>query len=254
MPKPSPISSDVTDAVRPVWLNTYWVENALGLCEGIWRHAAELNVSHPHFFGLVAKYAVDSAVLGLCKLYDSSNPQYKKDTVLNLNEHLRGHLTAAYASRLDAAVLVELGASCRSASEIVSSLRGGTDFPRVAAKIYATIDEHMPRPDKASPLQGLFIHRNKFIAHQQQLATLTELVKEKLKSLPSLDEMEKLNRWAMAFCRLVVTLMSNETLLPHAVSARVAALNVIAKVLGKNFDQVSSGEAYQECENFYRRF
>jgi hypothetical protein len=46
--------------------------------------------------------------------------------------------------------------------------------------------------------------------------------------------------------------MTNESFLPHtALSARMAALNVVAKILGKNFDP--GGADYQEREEFYRK-
>lgn len=241
------------EVVGPVWLNTYWVHNALGLSEGIWRHAEELNTYHGHFFGLATKYAIESAVLGICKLYDGSNAQFKKDTVLNLSEHLRSHFTVTYAGRLGADLLVELGASAQTAQGIVASIRCGRDFSRAKEKICGIIDQHMPRPEKGTPLKRLLTHRNKVIAHQQQLTTLTALVREELNLLPSLNEMENLNRWAMAFCRLVVTVLSDETLLPHALSARTAALNVVAKALGKNFDHINTSAAYQEREQFYSR-
>jgi hypothetical protein len=65
--------------------------------------------------------------------------------------------------------------------------------------------------------------------------------------------MEKINNWASNFCELIALIMTNETLLPHAVSARMAALHVVAKVLGKNFDSATDGAAYQEREAFFRR-
>jgi hypothetical protein len=34
--------------LKPVWLNTFWVQNALGLCEGIWKHGDDLQ-QHQHF-------------------------------------------------------------------------------------------------------------------------------------------------------------------------------------------------------------
>jgi hypothetical protein len=243
----------VMEIAGPVWLNTYWVENALGLCEGMWVHADELNVDHGHFFALATKYALDVAVLGICKLYDGSTPQYKKDTVLSLNEYLRTNLAQKFARRLDTDLLVDLGASEQEAGKLVASLNGNASLSSIKGEIFKIVDLNMPRNESGSPLKRLFTHRNKNIAHQQQLATLTALVSGELKDLPSLHEMLTLNKWASDFCRFVVTLTSNETLLPHAVSARMAALNVAAKVLGKTFDPSKDGAAYRERETFYRR-
>jgi hypothetical protein len=228
--------SPVMQLVRPVWLNTYWVANALGLCEGLWPHADELNVDHGHFFALVTKYSIDAAVLGLCKLYDRSNPQYKKDTIPSLNEHLKINFTPQYSQRLDAGILIDLGASEDTAAEIVTRLRGNGDFADTKTKIFELIDQQMPRRKNGSPLRRLFTHRDKNIAHQEQLIEAPEYVKEAPKSLPSFEDMLSLNKWASDFCRLVVTLLSNESLLTSPVSAQIAALNVVEKVLGKKFD------------------
>jgi hypothetical protein len=75
-----PDPDEVRAALDPVWYNTHWVKEALGLYEGVSKHADELNVNHAHFFGLVQKFALDVSVIGLCKLYDTSNPIYQKDT------------------------------------------------------------------------------------------------------------------------------------------------------------------------------
>jgi hypothetical protein len=78
-------------------------------------------------------------------------------------------------------------------------------------------------------------------------------VREQCERLPSLDDMEKLNNWACTFCELTCCIMTNETCLSHTVHARMAALNVVAKVLGKNFDNPGHPD-YQEREAFYQRF
>lgn len=71
-----------------------------------------------------------------------------------------------------------------------------------------------------------------------------------VKYLLSFDEMEKLNAWSMSFCEFIACLLSNETFLPHAVSARMAALHVVAKILGKDFD---TGANYDEQEAFFKK-
>jgi hypothetical protein len=47
--------------------------------------------------------------------------------------------------------------------------------------------------------------------------------------------------------------MTSETLLLHTVSARMAALHVVAKVLDKRFDSATDGASYQAQEAFFRR-
>jgi AbiU2 len=243
----------IMEVVGPVWLNTYWVENALGICEGIWSHANEINAEHRHFFGLTSKYATDAAVLGICRLYDTSNPKYRKDTVFSLLRHFKNNFSAFFPVRLRESFLVELGASGEIAQRIVACLHSSSDISEKKEGIISLLDRHVPRPNNNSCLKLLFTHRDKVIAHQEQLSTLSALLKSQLKFLPSLAEMESLNNWAMSLCRLVVTGLSNETLLPHPVSARIAALNVIAKVLGKNFNPHGGAAAYQEWEAFYQK-
>jgi hypothetical protein len=68
--------------------------------------------------------------------------------------------------------------------------------------------------------------------------------------LPSLDDLEKLNHWSCRFCQLLACTLTNETFAPHAVSARMAALDVVAKVLEKKFDSLKGGVDYEE---FYRK-
>ena len=55
--------------LKPVWTNTYWIKNALDLCAGIWKHAAEIPSQHHHFFALVQEFAVRCAVLDLSLIH-----------------------------------------------------------------------------------------------------------------------------------------------------------------------------------------
>jgi hypothetical protein len=66
--------------------------------------------------------------------------------------------------------------------------------------------------------------------------------------LPSLDEIETLNSWSMSFCEFTACMLSNESFLPHSVSARMAALHVVAKILGKDLE---CGGCYSEGEDFF---
>jgi hypothetical protein len=63
--------------------------------------------------------------------------------------------------------------------------------------------------------------------------------------------MEKINNWACTFCQFTGDLMTNESFSPHTVSARMAALNIAAKLLDKKFDH--GGADYQEREAFFSR-
>jgi hypothetical protein len=75
--------------LKPVWTNTYWIKNALDLCAGIWKHGAEIPPQHHHFFALVQEFALRSAVLDTCKLYDHSNRRFAKHTIPDLLQYAR---------------------------------------------------------------------------------------------------------------------------------------------------------------------
>jgi hypothetical protein len=75
------------DLVRPVWVNTHWVKNALEQYEDLSQYAEELNKVHGHFWGITQKFALDSAVMGICKLYDTTNRRFKKYTIPELISH-----------------------------------------------------------------------------------------------------------------------------------------------------------------------
>jgi hypothetical protein len=235
--------------LKPVWLNTYWVQNALGLCEGIWKHGDDLQ-QHQHFFGLVHNFTVSAAILGICKLFARSNPRYDKDTIPDLIDYVKIHLTDTYTSRLDKQTLIDLGVCDVAATRIVSGFKRSSTFPETRELLLQIVEPLIPTCDNNPVLKQLFTVRDKFIAHQERMCLS---VIEQYKLLPCLQDMETLNNWACTFCQFTCCIMTNETYLPHTVSARMAALNVVAKVLGKNFDDPSAID-YQQREAFYKRF
>jgi hypothetical protein len=237
-------------ALDPVWFNTYWVKNALELYEGVSLHAEKLNAEYGLFFGLVQKFSMDSAVLGICRLFDRSNQQYEKNTVPQLMDYLKTHFTETYIARLTPKLLIELGIPDADSKKMVMDLKDHAVFDKTKAVILAKLDELMPTSKENKALEQLFSHRNKILAHQEKLG---ETLKEQLRYLPSLDDMEKLNRWAGDFCLFVIHALSNTSLVPNGTSARMAALNVAAKILGKNFDPSKGGAELKEYEAFYRR-
>jgi len=233
-----------TDELRarldPVWFNTHWVKNALELYEGVSKHAEELNVNHAHFFGLVQKFALDSAVLGICKLFDRSNPQYQKDTIPELFAYLKIHLTDSYISRLKTETLTRLGVSEHDAGGLATGLRAAFGDTRII--FIDTVKGLMPNVRKDESLKRLLTYRNKTAAHQERI---DGSLKEFLKYLPSLDEIERLNKWAMNFCILCISLLTpNIVIMPSGRSARMAALNVAAKLLDKKFTSFAEREAF----------
>jgi hypothetical protein len=236
--------SELMVILNGVWANTYWVKNALELYEGITRHATELD-AHSHFFALVQQFSLDAAALGICKLFDRSTPTYKKNTVPELMDYLTSHFTDDYISRLDTATLGNLGICDIDANDIAMNFHRGTALPSTKMHLLNLVNNTMPGSKNPS-LTKLLAYRNKFIAHQERVS---DALKEQLRSLPSLDDMAKINEWATNFCQLVTCVLTNMTLLSNGPSARIAALHVVAKVLGKDLERAS----YQEREAFYKK-
>ena len=233
--------------LKPLWTNTYWIKNALDLCEGIWQHGAEIPPRHHHFFALVQEFALRSAVLDTCKLYDHSNRRFAKDTIPALLQYARDHFTDTYICRVDEKQLVNLGVCVEDARLIVHGFKAGSGSSATKDRLFALLEPLLPACATNSTLEKLFLVRDKVVAHQEQL---TGAMHGRVKDLPSLDEMEKLNAWSMSFCEFVACLLSNESFLPHPVSARMAALHVVAKILGKDFE---NGANYDECEAFFKK-
>ena len=93
-------ANEFVNMVDSVSHNVYWAQNALELYEGVSQHAEDLNKNFSHFFGLTQKFSLDCAVVGICKIFDTSNPRYEKDTVPALMGYLKHNLTDGYISRL----------------------------------------------------------------------------------------------------------------------------------------------------------
>src|SRR6266404_2513549 len=122
---PADNTNDVMIRLKPVWSNTFWIKNALDLCEGIWQHADNIPVQNHHFFALVEKFSVDAVVVGICKLFDRSNRHYDKDSIPELMNYARSHLTDAYVARLDARLLIGLGVGDAEAAKCLDQNRNG---------------------------------------------------------------------------------------------------------------------------------
>ena len=142
---------------------------------------------------------------------------------------------------------MDLGVPAEDARPVVQIFKAGSNFSATKDRLFALVEALLPACATNSTLQKLFIVRDKVVAHQEQL---TDAIHELVKELPSLHELEKLNEWSMSFCQFITCLLSNESFAPHAVSARMAALYVVAKILGKDFE---SGANYEEREAFFKK-
>jgi len=140
-----------------------------------------------------------------------------------------------------------LGVCAEDARLIPHGFKAGSDYSATKDRLFALLDPLLPACATNSTVEKLFLVRDKVIAHQEQL---TDAVRGLVKYLPSLDEMEKLNEWSMNFCEFIACLLSNESFAPYAVSARMAALHVVAKILGKDFESAANCE---EREAFFRK-
>jgi hypothetical protein len=247
---PADRTNELMIRLKPVWLNTFWIKNALDLCEGIWQHADDIPGQNHHFFALVEKFSIDAVVLGICKLFDRVNRRYDKDTIPEVLDFAKAHLTDTYVARLDTRVLIDLGVSDAQATNIVTGFNTRSAFPQTRDTLFNLLDDLMPTRKANSPLEQLFLFRDKVVAHQERVGCA---LAAQLKYLPSVGDMDKINNWSSNFCELISCIMTNETLLPHTVSARMAALHVVAKVLDKNFDSATGGASYQEREAFFRK-
>jgi hypothetical protein len=165
-------------------------------------------------------------------------------------DYLTRHFTYDYTSRLDIATLTALGISQDDACSIVMNFHHGVESPKTKAHLLHLLNISMPNNETAA-LKTLVMYRNKFVAHQERVS---DVVKEQVAGLPSLDAMEKINEWASNFCQLIACVLTNMSLsLNCGPSARIAVLNVVAKALGKDFHPSKDGASYQEWKTFYGR-
>jgi hypothetical protein len=170
---PSAISVDSTNELmirlKPVWYNTFWIKSGLDLCEGIWQHADDIPRQHHHFFALVEKFSVDAVVLGICKLFDRGNRRYDKDTLLEVLDYAKAHLTDEYVARLDTRVLIDLGVGGADATNIARGFKTRSTFLQTRDTLFNLLDDVMPTRKPNSPLEQLFRFRDKVVAHQERV-------------------------------------------------------------------------------------
>jgi hypothetical protein len=238
----SDFDDELHSTLYPVWFNTYRVRTALELYEGVSTHADELQ-NHSHFFGLIQNISLDYAALGICRMFDKSSTRYRRDTIFATFEFLKVNLTSTYTRRVKSDNLIRMGIASNISLNMNAKLI--EDFESHKNVLLDEIAHSMPSIKNNESLEKLFTYRDKVLAHQERL---TDDLKDKLKFLPSLGHMEDINRWVENFCALSMSLLSNTTLLPPSFSARIAALNVIAKLLDKDFLPGSN-----EYHEFYKK-
>ncbi|MFN5174303.1 MAG: hypothetical protein ACK5WY_05435 [Holosporaceae bacterium] len=238
------INQDAENLYRPVLLNCYWVKCGIGLYEGIAKHAKEINKKHGHFFGVTMQFSMHEAINCLCKIYDKSNKGYKKHTVYELLNFLKNTDILStkdnfyIKTRYKREKLEELGLS-----EINNFLNEDIKFEKTKKEFFDYFEKNIPNKDSNDTLSKLLKYRNKILAHTEILKT--ENIHE-LTYLPPIEEMEKLNNWAIKFIDLFCNFFDFSS--PSInVCSRMAALNVVKKVLEKNLSTL------EEQDDFYKR-
>ena len=140
----------------------------------------------------------------------------------------------------DPGELSRLGISQQEAEQLLTGLRFSFDSKR--NEFLQHIENSIPENNNNSALKKMLTFRNKILAHQERL---DDVFAEQLKFLPSLHEMEQLNDWATNFCLLAISLLTpNVTIIPNGPSARIAALNVAAKLLDKKLDNPAEYQSF----------
>lgn len=233
----------LSDFIMPIWCNTYYVHTALEFYDGIAAHESEINkTTHGHFFGLAQQFAINAVIIGLYKIYDVSNPRYEKHTVPALFDILEENLPVSGLIRVEEADLVALGFSPENARKFICASVSEETFAPLRDTFFRSLKEFMPQITEGSALDRLIRFRNKVGAHQEKL---NDMDKELVKTLPQLEEIAAINKWADNFCKFVVhAIMQNTSLSSPSTSARMAAKNVIAKVIGKDFDDLANFDEY----------
>ena len=160
-------------------------------------------------------------------------------------DYLTNNSADDFISRVDISTLENLGIGKDEATSFVIKFHQGEDLTETKSHLLNLLRSAMPNL-KTPSLKTLVGYRNKFVTHQERVS---DAVKEQLRYLPSLDEMEKLNKWAGNFCQLVACGLTDMSFLSNGPSARMAALHVVAKVLGKDLNHCS----YEEREAFYKK-
>lgn len=223
------LDSPLMQAVLPVWHNTFWIKRALDMYDGIAACASEINeTKRGRFFGAAQQFALDSAIINLCKLYDTSNKDIDKYTVPNLCKVFINHFSQDHILCLNIQSLVELGISEKKVGALLTKFSDPKLFGKTRDQLVVLLKGVMPSKNNSSSLKQLIEFRNKVGAHQEQLNAAD---RGKLRLLPSLDEMEKLNSWAYNFCKFIAITLGGTHINSSATSTKMAAFNVIMDVL-----------------------
>ena len=196
--------NDVFKLIKPILINVYKVEEAIGIYEGIMKYPQRINdANHGWFFGIVRNMTLEIMTLSSCRIYDKSNPQYKKHTIPELIKIYKQN------------------------SFFLSTLKNQASIKKLQLFI-----DNIPSKDNDPCLTSLMEWRNKVIAHQENL----DLTGHELKGFPSIADINELNKISFNFCKLFLEAhCPKQSLLESAHSTRTATLRLVAEVIDEDF-------------------
>ena len=221
------IIKNIKSSLNAVWLNVYWVRNYLAQYEVIAEYATELNKDKGHFWGITQKSALDLTVLNICKLFDTTNNRYPKDTIPSILQYFRSTMERNHISSLDLGLLKKLSIpesiiqrindlqkideSSRDTSFSIDVLTGV--FDKFKNDLISSI-EGIYLPAQSNPkLERLFNYRDKALAHQEREGS-DQVLNKLSRKLPSLEEINDIAMWSENFCVFTNKIFSEDEELP----------------------------------------
>lgn len=215
----------------------------MGQWEGIAERAPELNKEHGHFWFLTQKFALEAAIIGVCKLYDDGNKKHSGHTVGKPLIYLTENLTLETCLTIEKTDLTALTIKEDTATRIISDFRDcNHNFEDAKQHLIRAIEQIIPNKESDPHLKKIFTFRNKVVAHQEQLAACT---KDDLKDLPPLEEMTRLNERAFKFCQFFAHVFVPNTDLGYpSICARMITLNVVKRYLKIDFSNHEQETAF----------
>lgn len=237
--------------VIPIWGNICWINAALDQYDAIGKHAVELKETTTYaFWGNTQRFSLDWAVIGICKLYDTSNRSYKKYTIPELIECISPLFKSDHRSRLCAQSTYNFHFLNDKENLVFSAFNDASKFDEARGNLVSKLKEIISDKMQESSLKRLSTYRDKFLAHHEQV---DEILKEALKSLPPLEEIRKLNHLASEFCQFSANIFIPDTTLLDLNRRRscMNTLNVIARDLEKNLDDPNDlANFFSECNRW----
>ncbi len=175
-------------------------------------------------------------------MFDQSNKRYDKDTIPDVLNYLNIHLTNDLFVQLDLELLKNLKVSDKFLEKQRDFfndhnyyVNNSSKFLKFKNALLDNIRKKSPlnygTDERQAPLNRLLIYRNKVVAHQERMSVKT--LKEQLRSLPSLEQMNEIAVWGYNFCLFVNYLYYRNSDLPsyypHAAGATRDAIKDFLK-------------------------